>query len=119
MVTPFPQMVCTQALFNVIGERYANVPDQVIRYVLGRFGRPTAPIDPDVIDRILTGRALAARLGAAAALAGRAAPRSPGVSDEELLRAHARRAGGRDARRRAGAAALQPCAPAVSALAAR
>ncbi len=29
MVTPFPQIVCTQALFNVIGaERYANVPDQ-------------------------------------------------------------------------------------------
>ena len=55
MVTPFPQMVCGQALYNVIGaERYANVPDQVIRYVLGRFGRPTAPVDPDVADRILS-----------------------------------------------------------------
>jgi oxaloacetate decarboxylase alpha subunit len=54
MVTPFPQIVCTQALFNVIGpERYANVPDQVIRYVLGRFGRPTSPVDPNVQDRIL------------------------------------------------------------------
>jgi oxaloacetate decarboxylase alpha subunit len=54
MVTPFPQIVCTQALFNVIGaERYATVPDQVIRYVLGRFGRPTAPVDPDIKDRIL------------------------------------------------------------------
>lgn len=54
MVTPFPQIVCTQALFNVIGHgRYANVPDQVIRYVLGRFGRPTSPVDPDVKDRIL------------------------------------------------------------------
>jgi len=54
MVTPFPQIVCTQALFNVIGpERYANVPDQVIRYVIGRFGRPTAPVDPNVKDRIL------------------------------------------------------------------
>jgi len=54
MVTPFPQIVCTQALFNVIGkERYANVPDQVIRYVIGRFGRPTAPVDPDVKHRIL------------------------------------------------------------------
>jgi oxaloacetate decarboxylase (Na+ extruding) subunit alpha len=54
MVTPFPQIVCTQALFNVIGtERYGNVPDQVIRYVIGRFGRPTAPVDPDVKDRIL------------------------------------------------------------------
>jgi oxaloacetate decarboxylase alpha subunit len=55
MVTPFPQMVCGQALYNVIGaERYAHVPDQVIRYVLGRFGRPTAPVDPDVADRILS-----------------------------------------------------------------
>ena len=26
MVTPFPQMVVSQALFNVMGERYANVP---------------------------------------------------------------------------------------------
>lgn len=55
MVTPFPQIVCTQALFNVIGEeRYRRVPDQVIRYVLGRFGRPIGPIDPDVRDRILS-----------------------------------------------------------------
>lgn len=54
MVTPFPQIVCTQALFNVIGaERYANVPDQVTRYVLGLFGRPTAPVDPDVRERIV------------------------------------------------------------------
>lgn len=55
MVTPFPQIVCTQALFNVIGpERYGNVPDQVIRYVLGRFGRPTAPVEADVLDKIMS-----------------------------------------------------------------
>jgi oxaloacetate decarboxylase alpha subunit len=55
MVTPFPQIVCSQALYNVIGnERYANVSDQVIRYVLGKFGRPTAPVDPDVADCILS-----------------------------------------------------------------
>ena len=54
MVTPFPQIVCTQALFNVIGrERYANVPDEVIRYVAGRFGRPTRPVEPAVLERIL------------------------------------------------------------------
>jgi oxaloacetate decarboxylase alpha subunit len=54
LVTPFPQIVCTQALLNVIGkERYDNVPDQVIRYVIGRFGRPTRPVDPNVHDRIL------------------------------------------------------------------
>jgi oxaloacetate decarboxylase alpha subunit len=54
MVTPFPQMVCSQALFNVLGERYENVSDQVIRYALGKFGKPTAPIDPDVLDKILS-----------------------------------------------------------------
>jgi oxaloacetate decarboxylase (Na+ extruding) subunit alpha len=54
MVTPFPQMVMSQALFNVIGERrYAQVSDQVIRYVLGKFGKPTNPIDPAVEAAIL------------------------------------------------------------------
>jgi len=56
MVTPFPQMVIGQALANVAGggARYDQVPDQVIRYVLGSFGKPTAPVDPDVLDRILS-----------------------------------------------------------------
>ena len=54
MVTPFPQMVCTQALFNVVGQaRYAQVSDQVIRYVLGKFGRPTRPVDKAVEAAIL------------------------------------------------------------------
>lgn len=55
MVTPMPQIVCTQALLNIIGEeRYDNIPDQVIRYVVGRFGRPTNPVDPDVLDRVMS-----------------------------------------------------------------
>jgi len=54
MVTPFPQIVCTQALCNIIGApRYGSVSDQVIRYVLGKFGRPTVEIDANVKDRIL------------------------------------------------------------------
>jgi oxaloacetate decarboxylase alpha subunit len=91
MVTPFPQMVVSQALFNVIGERYGNVPDQVIRYVLGSFGKPTAPIDPAVQDRILD-------RPRARELASEPPPPTPaelrrqfarGISDEELLlRAH-------------------------------
>jgi oxaloacetate decarboxylase alpha subunit len=91
MVTPFPQMVVSQALFNVMGERYANVPDQVIRYVLGSFGRPTAPIDPQVHDRILD-------RPRARELAAEPDPPTPSelrrqfgaaISDEELLlRAH-------------------------------
>jgi oxaloacetate decarboxylase alpha subunit len=54
MVTPFPQMVMSQALFNVIGaRRYGQVPDEVLRYVMGKFGRPTSPLDPMVEAAIL------------------------------------------------------------------
>jgi oxaloacetate decarboxylase alpha subunit len=95
MVTPFPQMVVSQALFNVMGsdvmgERYANVPDQVIRYALGSFGRPTAPIEPGVLDRILD-RPRARELAAEPPPPDPAELRRrfPGVPDEELLlRAH-------------------------------
>jgi oxaloacetate decarboxylase alpha subunit len=91
MVTPFPQMVVSQALFNTIGEeRYATVPDQVIRYAQGTFGRPTAPIQPDVLDRILD-RPRARELAAEPLPPDPAELRRrfPGVSDEELLlRAH-------------------------------
>ncbi len=54
MVTPFPQMVMSQALFNVIGEkRYSQVSDQILRYVMGKFGRPTKPVDEHVQQAIL------------------------------------------------------------------
>jgi oxaloacetate decarboxylase alpha subunit len=53
VMTPFSQMLLTQAVINVTGkERYDMVPDEVIRYALGRFGRPNVPIAPDVMDRI-------------------------------------------------------------------
>jgi oxaloacetate decarboxylase (Na+ extruding) subunit alpha len=88
MVTPFPQMVMGQALSNVVsGSRYSVVPDQVIRYVLGRFGKPTAPVEPWVLDRIMD-RPRARELAgeppppSLAELRGRL-PR--GISDEELL----------------------------------
>lgn len=88
MVTPFPQMVCSQALYNVIGrERYDNVSDQVIRYVLGSFGRPTAPVDPEIKDRILS-RPRARELAAEQAPPPLSEMRkrfSPGISDEEFL----------------------------------
>jgi oxaloacetate decarboxylase (Na+ extruding) subunit alpha len=87
MVTPFPQMVCAQALHNVIGkERYANVPDELIRYVQGRFGRPTTAVDGDVRDRIL-GRPRAKELAAEPPPPSPAELRRrfPSVSDEELV----------------------------------
>ena len=88
MVTPFPQMVCGQALVNVLGtERYAVVPDQTIMYVLGKFGRPTAPVDPAVLDRILdrprTRELMAEPPPAPPQELRRQLPR--GISDEEFL----------------------------------
>jgi oxaloacetate decarboxylase alpha subunit len=54
VMTPFAQMLQTQAVMNVTGaERYAVIPDEIIRYAIGRFGRPNVPIAPDVMDRIM------------------------------------------------------------------
>ena len=54
VMTPFAQMLQTQAVMNVTGkERYAVIPDEIIRYALGRFGRPNVPIAPEVMDRIM------------------------------------------------------------------
>jgi oxaloacetate decarboxylase alpha subunit len=53
VMTPFAQMILTMAVMNVTGkERYGVIPDEVIRYALGRFGRPNIPIDANVMDRI-------------------------------------------------------------------
>lgn len=54
VMTPFAQMLQTQAVMNVTGaERYATIPDEIVRFALGRFGRPNRPIAPEVMDRIL------------------------------------------------------------------
>jgi oxaloacetate decarboxylase alpha subunit len=54
MVTPFPQMVLTQATTNIVGgERYRQVSDQILRYALGKLGRPTSPIAPEILDVIM------------------------------------------------------------------
>jgi oxaloacetate decarboxylase (Na+ extruding) subunit alpha len=55
VMTPFAQMMQAQAVVNVTGkERYATIPDEIIRYALGRFGRPNVPIDPLVMERIVS-----------------------------------------------------------------
>jgi oxaloacetate decarboxylase alpha subunit len=52
-MTPFAQIVMTQAVMNVMGkERYEVIPDEAIRYAIGRFGRPNVPINAEVMDRI-------------------------------------------------------------------
>ena len=53
VMTPFAQMLITQAVMNVTSkERYEVIPDEVIRYALGKFGRPNIPMAPEVMDRI-------------------------------------------------------------------
>jgi oxaloacetate decarboxylase alpha subunit len=54
MVTPFSQIIGVQAMLNVVGgERYRTVPDEVRMYALGHFGKLLAPVDPNVLDRIV------------------------------------------------------------------
>jgi oxaloacetate decarboxylase (Na+ extruding) subunit alpha len=53
VMTPFAQIVMTQAVMNVTNrERYQVIPDEAIRYALGRFGKPNVPIAPQVMERI-------------------------------------------------------------------
>jgi oxaloacetate decarboxylase (Na+ extruding) subunit alpha len=53
VMTPFAQILMTQAFLNVTGQqRYGVIPDEAIRYALGRFGRPNRSIDAHVMDRI-------------------------------------------------------------------
>ncbi|MDO8310656.1 MAG: hypothetical protein Q7T25_01825, partial [Sideroxyarcus sp.] len=55
MATPFSQLVGIQAVLNVVnGKRYNIVTDEVIQYAAGFYGETVAPIDPNVLDRILT-----------------------------------------------------------------
>ena len=54
VVSPFAQFVVTQAVLNVVqGERYRTVPDEVRKYALGYYGELAAPVDPNVLDRIV------------------------------------------------------------------
>lgn len=88
MVTPFSQVVGTQALLNVIsGKRYETIPDEVTRYVLGRFGAPAMPLNPEVEERVKSSRR-AKELDAEphmASLDELRAKIGKGYSDEEFL----------------------------------
>jgi hypothetical protein len=55
MATPYSQIVGAQAMENVVsGERYGRVTDEAVKYVLGYYGEPAAPIDKHVVDRIMS-----------------------------------------------------------------
>lgn len=54
MATPFSQLVGTQAVLNVVtGDRYSVVPDEVLLYVNRFYGDPVAPIEQNVLDKIM------------------------------------------------------------------
>lgn len=88
MVTPLSQFVGVQAFLNVTsGERWSQVPDEVVRYVLGQYGPPPAELDPGVRAQVL-GSARAEALAHEAHGIGLEAARArfgDGISDELLL----------------------------------
>ena len=54
LVTPTSQIIGIQAVMNVIsGQRYELVPQEIKDYVRGQYGRSPAPINPDVVKKIL------------------------------------------------------------------
>ncbi len=108
VMTPFAQILMTQAVMNVMNrERYKVIPDEAIRYAIGRFGRPNVPIDPNVMDRIESlprTRELRAE-PSMASLDELRKQLGPKLSDEEFLLRATMPAGQVDAMRAAGPAA--------------
>jgi len=91
MITPFAQIIGTQALMNVLRkERYAVVPDVLKKYVLGYFGRATGPVDQDVLDKIINTGSQAIALTPPIPEPGVPGLRKryPNMSDEERLLRH-------------------------------
>jgi len=88
VMTPFAQIVMTQAVMNVsTKERYKVIPDEAIRYAIGRFGRPNVPIAANIMDRIesLPRTAELRKEHGMPSLADLRRRIGPGVSDEEFL----------------------------------
>jgi oxaloacetate decarboxylase alpha subunit len=52
MVTPFSQVIGTQAALNVLYGRYAVTLDEVDRLVLGYYGEPPAPVSAELLDAV-------------------------------------------------------------------
>ena len=91
MVTPFSQFVVSQAAMNVmLGERYQEISDEVVKYSSGFWGEDVIDrIDPDLMDMIAA-QPKAKEIGQweysePTVTEMRAKWGGPGVSDEELL----------------------------------
>jgi len=92
MITPFSQFVGTLAVLNVVnGERYRVVPDEIKKYALGYNGKLLAPIEPNVLDKIMTNGSQSIAPKPPAPEPGVPALRKkyPNMSDEERLLRHA------------------------------
>ena len=76
MVTPLSQFVGVQAFLNVTtGVRYSQIPDEVVKYVLGQYGPPPGELDPGRRGdraRLAQGRAVPAARSTASTSARRA-----------------------------------------------
>ena len=81
--------MATQAVLNVVqGERYRTIPTEVVKYALGHYGAPLAPVAPDVMDRIMSttdARHHAARAPLRPMVERVRARLGAGVSEDELL----------------------------------
>jgi len=54
LVTPTSQIVGTQAVFNVLlGERYKIATNEVKDYFRGLYGRPPAPVNPEIQRKVI------------------------------------------------------------------
>lgn len=89
MATPFSQFVGVQAVLNIVtGNPYSMVSDEVIHYVLGHYGPVPAPVEPSVLDKILSNpraKQLESWVRPDPTLDQIRANFAPGISDEELL----------------------------------
>jgi pyruvate carboxylase subunit B len=55
LVTPTSQIVGVQAVLNVLFGRYRMIAKETRDYVYGLYGKPPAPIDPEVQEIVLKG----------------------------------------------------------------
>ncbi len=53
LVTPSSQVVGTQAVMNVLHGRYKMITNEMRNYCMGKYGKPPAPIKPEIMETVL------------------------------------------------------------------
>ncbi len=54
LVTPLSQIVGAQAVLNVVSGRYRVLLKEVVDYIDGKYGKPPAPINPELVEMART-----------------------------------------------------------------